>query len=120
MSEYHFLQLEDQIALALVQRGLELGAEIKVYDEEDVMQDWTSDEKLVLSALKHSGENLLAFRNKADEFVYGSVVLVWNNANDVLSDSSSNKNSNDWIDNQLCRPIVENIEKTGHRPEGWS
>lgn len=88
MSIKEALPGERRIATHLVNKALERGYSIAVHDEEGEQLKASSDKKAIMDALALTDMNsLVLYRDGAR---VGSILLVWGNDEDLVTDNSDN------------------------------
>jgi hypothetical protein len=79
--------IERRIATKLVNDALAAGYSISVYDGEEWALRSGKDAATVLAAMGSTDMDKLRFRD-ADDNIIGTVLLIWGNEDDLISDTS--------------------------------
>lgn len=87
---------ERKLAMALVDRLLGAGLELQVYDGEEVTTPWTADKNVILAALCTTESDSLIVRKGGSRV--GSVLLIWGNGGDLISDYTDTPVLNELLD----------------------
>lgn len=99
---------ERRVVTKLVNDALAAGYTVSVSDGEEVVVKQSNNRAEILKAMASTGEDILVFR-RADGTRVGSVLLIWNNAEDgseVIADHSDNKDT---------RSLVKGAEELAER-----
>jgi hypothetical protein len=88
--------IEKRIANKLVRAALAKGYTICVYEGEDYALKRSKKEREIEAALGSTDSDTLILRNEAGERV-GSVLLIWGNGEDVISDHTDNAAINELV-----------------------
>jgi len=90
---------EEAIAVKLVDAVLANGDRISVYDGEAYPVKFSSDREEILTAMASTDMDTLVIR-KPDHFRLGSVLLIYGNGEDLISDHTANEHMD-----KLCSQI---------------
>jgi hypothetical protein len=82
-------QIEMPIARRLIRNALAKGYSVSVYDGEEWALKRSTDRAAIIEALASTDCDTLRFRDNAGN-VIGSMLLIWGNDDDLISDYSDN------------------------------
>lgn len=81
--------IERRIATRLVDDALAAGYSISVHDGEEWALKQSSDRATILNAMGSTDSDKLRFRKDGE--VIGTVLLIWGNEDDLISDTSESE-----------------------------
>lgn len=87
---------ETRIAKAIVTAALAKGWKVSVHDGEEFALKQSTDKAAIYEAMNSTDSDTLRFRNAGG--VVGSVMLIWGNDEDLLSDHSDNEVINVFVE----------------------
>lgn len=95
MSIRNASHMEQKIAKALVDTALAKGYRISVNDGEEPVLVRSTDRYAIMQAMASTDMDILLFTNGQDRI--GSIVLIWGNEGDLISDASDTQLIEDLI-----------------------